>query len=156
MWSHSRGLAPPGCWRSPTRTPRGGQGTFCFQSKVGICGPEIVGLRGLRLTRSGSCSSLLIFILRRCLAGTLHVYPHFRVGGTETENAHSSQLGTLPRDVGGPSDLTGQSNLIYGQQVVPGPSNDAPLPPRGLPGNRVLFVAAESPGPCLVYVLQQG
>lgn len=58
---------------------------------------------------------------------------------------HSSLPGTLPRDVGGPSDFIDQSKLIYGQQVVTGASNDAPLPPHGLPGNRVLFVAAEAP-----------
>lgn len=42
--------------------------------------------------------------------------------------AHSSPPGTLPRDVGGPSGLLDQSNLIYGQQVVSEASNGA-LPP---------------------------
>lgn len=57
----------------------------------------------------------------------------------------SAQLTTLPRDVGGPSGLLDQSNLICRQQVVSRASHGAPLPPRGRPGNRVLFVEETQP-----------
>lgn len=48
---------------------------------------------------------------------------------TQPPRAHSSPPGTLPKDVGGPSGLLDQSNLIYGQQVVSRASNGVPSYP---------------------------